>query len=71
MCKGKNKKYKYNQSIINELSKSYGVTVDFVRKALAGDRVSNTAEDIKRDYYKAERAVNEVTRAVLNNVINQ
>ena len=71
MCKGKNKKYKYNQSIVNELSKSYGVTPDFVRKALAGDRLSNTAESIKKDYYKAEKAVNEVTKAVLNNVINQ
>lgn len=74
MCKGMNninKKYKYNQSILKELAKSYQVTTDFVRKSLSGSRLSEKAESIKKDYHKAERTLNEVTQVVLNNTINQ
>lgn len=66
-----NKKYKYNQSIVKELCKQYQVSASAVRKALSGERTSDRSEAIKKDYYKAERALNEVTKVVLNNVINQ
>lgn len=74
MCKSMNninKKYKYNQSILKELTIKYKVTADFVRKALSDTRLSEKAENIKKDYYKAERTLNEVTQVVLNNTINQ
>ncbi len=71
MDKSKNKKYKYNQSIIKELVNAYGVTESAVRKAINGDRTSATSEAIKKDYYKAKKAIEDVTKAVLNNVINQ
>lgn len=71
MNKNTNKKHKYNQSIIKELVSVYGVSCSAVRKAINGDRTSATAEAIKKDYYKAEKALKDVTKAVLNNVINQ
>lgn len=66
-----NKKYKYNQSIIKELVSVYGVTESAVRKALNGDRTSATSDAIKKDYYKAKKALEAVTKTVLNNIINQ
>ncbi|AKQ39430.1 hypothetical protein CYV15_09730 [Riemerella anatipestifer] len=71
MDKNNNKKHKYNQSIIKELVVAYGVTESSVRKALNGDRTSATSEAIKKDYYKAKKALEDVTKAVLNNIINQ
>lgn len=71
MCKSTNKKHKYNQSILKELASKYKVTADFVRKALANTRFSEKAENIRKDYYKAERTLKEVTEVVLNNTINQ
>lgn len=71
MDKNTKKKHKYNQSIIKELVIAYGITESAVRKALNGDRTSATSEAIKKDYYKAKKAVEEVTKALLNNIINQ
>ena len=66
-----NKKYKYNQRIVNELCKKYNVSADMVRKSLNGGRQSETAENIKKDYYKALSALNKVTDVVLDEIINQ
>ena len=66
-----NKKYKYNQRIISELCRKYNVEADTVRKSLRGDRQSETSENIKKDYYKALKTLNNVTDVVLREIINQ
>lgn len=66
-----NKKYKYNQRIISELCKKYNVEADTVRKSLRGDRQSETSENIKKDYHKTLKALNNVTDVVLKEIINQ
>jgi hypothetical protein len=66
-----NKKYKYNQRIISELCRKYNVEADTVRKSLRGDRQSETSENIKKDYYKALKTLNNVTDVVLKEIINQ
>lgn len=71
MNKTTNKREKYNQTVIKELAKSYDVEIDTVRKCLRGDRHSDTAEKIKKDYKKACKALTEVTGVVLGNIINQ
>ena len=70
MDKSKNKKYNYNQRIVSELCKKYSAAADTVRKSLRGDRKSETSENIKKDYHKALKALNEMTDVVLENVIN-
>ncbi|WP_153929602.1 hypothetical protein [Riemerella anatipestifer] len=64
-----NKKHKYNQRIITELCEKYNVEADTVRKSLRGDRRSETAENIKKDYHKALNALNKVTDVVLKEII--
>lgn len=71
MNKSTNKREKYNQTILKELATSYGVGVDNVRKALRGDRHSEKSEKIRKDYKKACKALEQVTGAVLSNIINQ
>lgn len=66
-----NKKYKYNQRIISELCRKYNVEADTVRKSLRGDSQSETSENIKKDYYKALKTLNNVTDVVLKEIINQ
>ena len=66
-----NKKYKYNQRIISELCRKYNVEADTVRKSLRGDRQRETSENIKKDYYKALKTLNNVTDVVLKEIINQ
>ena len=66
-----NKKYKYNQRIISELCRKYNVEADTVRKSLRGDRQSETSENIKKDYYKALKTLNNVPDVVLKEIINQ
>ena len=66
-----NKKYKYNQRIISELCRKYNVEADTVRKSLRGDRQSETSENIKKDYHKVLKTLNNVTDVVLREIINQ
>lgn len=64
MCKNTKKenrgRYIYNQSVIKQLVDKYRVSESAVRKAINGDRQSATSEDIKKDYHKATRAVENV-----------
>jgi hypothetical protein len=50
---------KYKQEIIKALVSKYGVTADFIRQSLRGDRTSDTSMAICEDYKKMETALNE------------
>lgn len=50
MNEGKIKRQSYNQHAINALAKKYSVGKTMVRAALRGDRESETAQSIKKDY---------------------
>lgn len=63
MNKSTTKRQNYNTQVVERIAKKWGVTTRFVRMALKGDRDSETAETIKKDY---KRLVKEV-----NNIINQ
>lgn len=63
MSKSTIKRQNYNTQVVERIAKKWGVTPRFVTMALKGDRDSETAETIKKDY---KRLVKEV-----NNIINQ
>lgn len=63
-------KYVYNQSVIKQLIEKYQVSESAVRKAINGDRQSAKSEEIKKDYYKATRAVDNVVPTIIKEVIN-
>lgn len=44
------KRPNYNVEVIKRLQEKYGVTPQFIRMSLSGDRVSETSTKIKADY---------------------
>ncbi|MDM1366308.1 hypothetical protein HX017_15310 [Myroides marinus] len=64
------KRNEYNQSVVNQLAKKHRITEDYVRKCLSGVRDNMTADAIKKDYYKAVKALNDVQKIVLDSIIN-
>lgn len=63
------KRNEYNQSVVNQLSKKYRITDDYVRKCLSGVRDNKTADEIKKDYNKAVNALKKMQEVVLNSII--
>lgn len=62
MAKGKSRK-KYNAKsalIVKQLAGKYEVSEAFVRMSISGDRVSETAELIKKDYNRLYKAIDNV-----------
>ena len=59
MCKEtkKNKKYTYDQRILEALVSKYGLTTTYIRQCLSGNNTSITADKIKADYKALEKGV--------------
>jgi len=57
MNKSTNKRNNYNIQVVERLSKKYDVTKRFVTMALRGDRNSETAGHIKKDYKRLVKRV--------------
>lgn len=58
----KRKPYKkFNTEIVERLAKKYGVTHDMVRISVNGERSSDRAHDIRREY---NRIIKEIQKAI-------
>jgi hypothetical protein len=53
----KKKNSSYNATAISALEKKYGVTKQFIRQCLRGDRTSRTADSIITDYKELEKEI--------------
>lgn len=56
MSKPTKKRTVYNTDILAKLEKRYGFTVDYIRKALRGDRVGEMPDTLKKEYKAMENA---------------
>lgn len=61
MSKCKQKRNKYNDKAIKALVKKYGVTAQYIRQSLRGDRRSITSDKITCDYKALCREIENVT----------
>lgn len=57
MSKPTKKRINYNTDILIELKNRYGYSLDFIRKALRGDRVGEMPDTLKKEYKTLENAV--------------
>ncbi|MCW3106527.1 MAG: hypothetical protein JWQ09_1033 [Segetibacter sp.] len=67
MAKSRRKKREYDAAkalVIKKLSAKYNVTDSFVRLAVNGDRDSETAEKIKKEYNVQNEAHNKITESI-------
>jgi hypothetical protein len=53
----KNKKYTYDQRILEALVVKYGLTATYIRQCLSGNNTSLTSDKIKADYKELEKNV--------------
>ena len=51
---------RYNVLVVERLAEKYGVTQRFVRQCLSGDRQSETADTIKKEYRELDDAIGKV-----------
>ncbi len=61
MCKPTKKNNNFNDVVVDKLSKSFGLTKHFIRMCLRGDRTSQTADTIVKEY---KRLVKQVEKAL-------
>lgn len=57
-----NQSRKYNLIAVDRLQIKYGVTKHFIRKCLRGDRTSETALTIKKEYHQLVVRIEEATK---------
>lgn len=60
MSKSTIKRQNYNTQVVERIAEKWGVTTRFVTMALKGDRESETAETIKKDYKRLVKEVNNI-----------
>lgn len=60
MCKSTEKKQSYNSLVVSELAKRYECTKVFVRLSIKGERTSERADNIRKDYLKLTKKVDKV-----------
>jgi hypothetical protein len=56
MDKPTKKNKKYNAVILNVLQEKYGFGIDYIRKALRGDRVGEMPDVLKKEYEALDNA---------------
>lgn len=56
MSKPTKKRTVYNTDILMKLESKYGFTIDYIRKALRGDRVGEMPDTLIKEYKAMERA---------------
>ncbi|MCK0206182.1 hypothetical protein [Ornithobacterium rhinotracheale] len=61
MSKCKQKRNNYNDKAIKALVKKYGVTAQYIRQSLRGDRTSITSDKITSDYKSLCRQIDSIT----------
>lgn len=57
----KKSQYKYNQAAINTLSKKYGLTKNYIREIVNGNRQAEISDQLIREYKAIARDVQEIT----------
>lgn len=57
MNKSKQKQHKYNTAVVSRLAEKFGVTPQFVRMSIRGDRDSETSTTIKKEYKALDKKV--------------
>lgn len=60
------KKRRWNADAIAIISKKRGITKEYVRQILRGDRVGEKPSEIKKEYGKIDREINEKVKQLLN-----
>ncbi|MDV6170199.1 hypothetical protein R1T16_17315 [Flavobacterium sp. DG1-102-2] len=71
MDKETKKRNKYNEKILEAVSKRYGVTIDYVRKCLRGDRSGIVPDRISKDYKEGVKELNEVVDETVEKITNK
>lgn len=66
MNKSTQKRNNYNVKAIKALVKKYGVTSQYIRQCLRGDRNSITSDKIIKDYKVLTRELENVTEKFIN-----
>lgn len=56
MSKPTKKRQVYNTDILTKLESKYGFTIDYIRKALRGDRVGEMPDTLIKEYKAMENA---------------
>lgn len=56
MNKSTKKRINFNEDILNLLKERYGYSIDYIRKALRGDRVGIMPDTLIKEYKKLESA---------------
>lgn len=65
MSKSTKKRPVYNQVIIHSLLEKYDVDIDYIYKAIRGDRTSVKAIEIKSDYTRLDRVAKNAVYSAL------
>ncbi|SOU86408.1 conserved hypothetical protein [Tenacibaculum dicentrarchi] len=75
MSKHTEKRLSYNKEVVEVLEKEYGLSKNFIRQSIRGDKKSLTAETIRKNYYKmanaTTRAIDDFKKNLKINNINQ
>lgn len=71
MDKETKKRIKYNENILNVVSKRYGVSIDYVRKCLRKDRVGVVPDRIVKDYNEGVIALLKVVEVAVEKITNK
>jgi len=62
MDKSITKRKNYNADILNVLREKFGYSVDYIRKALRGDRVGEMPDTLKQEYRILEKEAIELEK---------
>jgi hypothetical protein len=60
MSKPTKKRNKYNQLAIQQLAKKYNTSIVYVRQCLRGERTSQKAEILQKEYKTLDKSLTEV-----------
>lgn len=61
MSKSSNtKQNSYNVTAVNALHKRYGLSKQYIRQCLRGDRNNSTADTIRKDYAELVKEINQL-----------
>ena len=71
MNKRTKKRTNYNEEILIEIQGKYGYTIDYIRKALRGDRTGDMPDIIKETYEKLDKAAKAAIKTTANTLIPQ
>lgn len=71
MDKETKKRNKYNEKILDVVSKRYGVSIDYVRKCLRGDRTGIVPDRISKEYKDGVKELDKVVDVTVEKITNK